>query len=283
MFAIRDINPQAPTHVLVIPVDHVASAAELDGGRRPAARPAVRGRRGDRPRRTAWTAASGWSPTSAPDGGQSVAPPPRPPARRAADGAGRPDDDRPPPRAPQPGAAGRRRGSSRSRSAACSSPSAAGAPGRRDRRGRPRSRPPTMAPDANVTEVTRGTRRQALEDAAFQVREPQHQLPARREPRPGQRPAPAGPGGHPRGPRGGLRRDLRAARPPTRRTASGSDFLRTWAAGRARSSTRATRSSWSGASGQTLVFFPWSVQASPDARVAELAAALETVGLPVGP
>jgi histidine triad (HIT) family protein len=29
VFAIRDINPQAPTHVLVIPVAHVASAAEL--------------------------------------------------------------------------------------------------------------------------------------------------------------------------------------------------------------------------------------------------------------
>jgi histidine triad (HIT) family protein len=27
--AIRDINPQAPTHVLVLPVAHVASAAEL--------------------------------------------------------------------------------------------------------------------------------------------------------------------------------------------------------------------------------------------------------------
>jgi len=29
VFAIRDNNPQAPTHVLVIPVQHVASAAEL--------------------------------------------------------------------------------------------------------------------------------------------------------------------------------------------------------------------------------------------------------------
>jgi histidine triad (HIT) family protein len=29
VFAIRDINPQAPTHVLIIPVAHVASAAEL--------------------------------------------------------------------------------------------------------------------------------------------------------------------------------------------------------------------------------------------------------------
>ena len=29
VIAIRDINPQAPTHVLVLPVRHVASAAEL--------------------------------------------------------------------------------------------------------------------------------------------------------------------------------------------------------------------------------------------------------------
>jgi histidine triad (HIT) family protein len=29
VFAIRDINPQAPVHVLVIPVAHVASAADL--------------------------------------------------------------------------------------------------------------------------------------------------------------------------------------------------------------------------------------------------------------
>ena len=29
VFAIRDINPQAPTHVLVVPVKHVVSAAEL--------------------------------------------------------------------------------------------------------------------------------------------------------------------------------------------------------------------------------------------------------------
>jgi histidine triad (HIT) family protein len=29
VFAIRDINPKAPTHVLVIPVAHVGSAADL--------------------------------------------------------------------------------------------------------------------------------------------------------------------------------------------------------------------------------------------------------------
>lgn len=29
VFAIRDLNPQAPTHVLVIPKDHIVSAAEV--------------------------------------------------------------------------------------------------------------------------------------------------------------------------------------------------------------------------------------------------------------
>ena len=30
VFAFRDINPQAPTHILVIPKEHIASAAEID-------------------------------------------------------------------------------------------------------------------------------------------------------------------------------------------------------------------------------------------------------------
>ena len=29
VFALRDINPQAPTHILVVPKEHIASAAEL--------------------------------------------------------------------------------------------------------------------------------------------------------------------------------------------------------------------------------------------------------------
>ena len=58
VIAFRDIAPRAPTHILVIPRRHIASAADLDRGRRPAARPAVRGDRrrsardaGDRRRR----------------------------------------------------------------------------------------------------------------------------------------------------------------------------------------------------------------------------------------
>jgi histidine triad (HIT) family protein len=31
VLAIRDLNPQAPTHLLVLPVQHVASAADLSG------------------------------------------------------------------------------------------------------------------------------------------------------------------------------------------------------------------------------------------------------------
>ena len=31
VFAFRDINPQAPTHILVVPKEHIASAAELNG------------------------------------------------------------------------------------------------------------------------------------------------------------------------------------------------------------------------------------------------------------
>ena len=30
VFVIRDLNPQAPTHLLVIPVNHVVSAAEVE-------------------------------------------------------------------------------------------------------------------------------------------------------------------------------------------------------------------------------------------------------------
>ena len=31
VYAFRDINPQAPTHILVVPREHIASVAELNG------------------------------------------------------------------------------------------------------------------------------------------------------------------------------------------------------------------------------------------------------------
>ena len=141
---------------------------------------------------------------------------------------------------------------------------------------------PSMAPTTNVTEVTRALVVQALEVASFQVQEPQTSY------RPGESPdlvnVP--------------RRVVQAITPedpeagyvviyelPTAGDADrvGSDFVRylgggTGAVQYPRDSQFVVRRV-----GPTLVFFPWSVEASPDARVAELAAALETVGLPVGP
>ncbi len=72
--AFRDINPQAPTHILVIPREHIASAADLTGGTRPGlgaapARGATAGcRRGDRR-----NAATGIVTNVGGDGGQTVA------------------------------------------------------------------------------------------------------------------------------------------------------------------------------------------------------------------
>ena len=63
VFAFRDINPQAPTHVLVIPKEHHADRGGA-GGRR--CRPARRGRR---PARTPWRCRRAWSPTAASEPG----------------------------------------------------------------------------------------------------------------------------------------------------------------------------------------------------------------------
>ena len=66
VIAFRDIAPRAPTHILVIPRDHIASAADLTEARRPDARPAVRDDRRDRPPRgDRRRRATGWSRTSA--------------------------------------------------------------------------------------------------------------------------------------------------------------------------------------------------------------------------
>ena len=67
--AFRDINAQAPTHVLVVPKDHYANAAELA-----AADPADFGRAGDAPpprsRPPRGTTTTGWSSTPAPAPGR---------------------------------------------------------------------------------------------------------------------------------------------------------------------------------------------------------------------
>ena len=71
-FAIRDINPQAPTHVLVIRGRARRLRGGADGGRRAAPRPPVRGRRADLARAEGLD--GGWRLVTnvGPDGGQSV-------------------------------------------------------------------------------------------------------------------------------------------------------------------------------------------------------------------
>ena len=141
---------------------------------------------------------------------------------------------------------------------------------------------PTIAPTTNVSEVTRALVVSALEDASFQVQEPLTGY------RPGESPdlitVP--------------RRLVQAVTPedpdagyvviyelPTAGEADqvGRDLLTYLGGGTgAIQYPRDTRFVVRRV-GQTLVFFPYSVEASPDARVAELAAALETVGTPVQP
>ena len=69
--AFRDVNPQAPLHVLVVPRAHVANAAELAD-----TRPGDRGRAGAawpaRSPPTPGTRATGWSSTPATEAGQTV-------------------------------------------------------------------------------------------------------------------------------------------------------------------------------------------------------------------
>ena len=102
---------------------------------------------------------------------------------------------------------------------------------------------PTIAPTGQAAEVTSALVVRRSQDAAFQVQDPQGRLPARREPRPGERPAPAGPGDPAGGAPGGyvVIYELPSANEADR--AGPRVRGRISAAGRARSSTRATRSS----------------------------------------
>ena len=139
---------------------------------------------------------------------------------------------------------------------------------------------PTIAPTGQASEVTRALVVKALQDAAFQVQDP------RTEYRPGESPDLVDVPRRlvqailPEEPQGGyvvvyelpsageadrVGRDLRAY------LGSGPGAIQY-----PRDSQFVIRRV-----GQTLVFFPWSAEASPDARVAELAAALETVGTEV--
>ena len=71
--AFRDLNPQAPTHVLVVPRDHFANAAELAAGDPPAsAELSPRRPRSPRPRGTTTT---GSSSTPAPGPGRACSTP----------------------------------------------------------------------------------------------------------------------------------------------------------------------------------------------------------------
>jgi hypothetical protein len=139
---------------------------------------------------------------------------------------------------------------------------------------------PTIAPTGQASEVTRALVVKALQDAAFQVQDPQTEY------RPGESPDLVDVPRRlvqailPEEPQGGyvVVYELPSANEADR---VGRDF-------------RAYLGSGPGAIqyprdtqfvirrvGQTLVFFPWSAEASPDARVAEMAAALETVGTDV--
>ena len=70
--AFRDIEPQAPTHVLVVPRSHQPNAAALGRRRARRARRPGRPRRRRSPTRRASTRATGWSSTPAPAAHQTV-------------------------------------------------------------------------------------------------------------------------------------------------------------------------------------------------------------------
>ena len=73
VLAFRDINPKAPTHLLVIPRRHVKSAADLTRDRTPRCSAGCSAwRRSSRATPASPSAASGWSRTPGPAPGQSV-------------------------------------------------------------------------------------------------------------------------------------------------------------------------------------------------------------------
>jgi hypothetical protein len=140
---------------------------------------------------------------------------------------------------------------------------------------------PTIAPTGQASEVTRALVVKALGDAAFQVQDPQTEY------RPGESPGLIGvprllvQAILPEEPQGGyvVVYELASANEADRAGRELRSYLGSGPG--AIQYPRDTRFVIRRV-GQTLVFFPWSAEASPDARVAEMAAALETVGTPVG-
>jgi hypothetical protein len=141
---------------------------------------------------------------------------------------------------------------------------------------------PTVPPAGQASEVTRALVVAALEDASFQVQEPRTQY------RPGESPELIGVPRRlvqavlPEDPAGGyvVIYELPSANEADR---VGGELLAYLGGGTgAIQYPRDTRFVVQRV-GRTLVFFPWSAEASPDAPLAELAAALETVGTPVSP
>jgi hypothetical protein len=139
---------------------------------------------------------------------------------------------------------------------------------------------PTIAPTGQATEVTRSLVVRALGAAAFQVQDPLAGY------RPGESPALVNvprklvQAVTPEDPRAGyvVIYELPSAGEADR---IGGDFMRYLAGGTGAVQYPRDTQFVLRRVGPTLVFFAWSAEASPDARVAELAAALETVGSPV--
>lgn len=141
---------------------------------------------------------------------------------------------------------------------------------------------PTIAPTGQATEVTRSLVVRALEAASFQVRDPLAGY------RPGESPDLVGvprklvEAVTPEDPGAGyvVIYELPSADEADR---VGREFLRYLGGGTGAVQYPRDARFVLQRVGQTLVFYAWSAEASPDARVAELAAALETVGTVVRP
>ncbi len=141
---------------------------------------------------------------------------------------------------------------------------------------------PTIAPTGQATEVTRSLVVRALETAAFQVRDPLAGYRPGESPELVNVPRTLVQAVLPEDPGAGfvVIYELPGAGEADR---IGGEFLRYLAAGTGAVQYPRDAQFILQRVGQTLVFFAWSTEASPDARVAELAAALETVGTAVRP